>query len=158
MVKILHYIFHRKKMNYKICCTNIQSCDIKAIFLLLILCHLHRYNFKSYQYILALLFAIEEINGNPNLLPNISLGFDFYNVRFTEKDTLMNVCMWLTAHREKFILPNYNCEKKYFTAALTGTSWTISAQIGTLFQLFKFPQVRKGILWQLEIGSSLLIL
>jgi hypothetical protein len=66
--------------------------------------------------------------------------------------------MWLTAHREKFILPNYNCEKKYFTAALTGTSWTISAQIGTLFQLFKFPQVRKGILWQLEIGSSLLIL
>ncbi|NP_001356161.1 vomeronasal receptor Vmn2r105 [Mus musculus] len=103
-----------------------------------------QYNFKSYQYILALLFAIEEINGNPNLLPNISLGFDFYNVRFTEKDTLMNVCMWLTAHREKFILPNYNCEKKYFTAALTGTSWTISAQIGTLFQLFKFPQLSFG--------------
>uniref|UniRef100_A0A3B2WCT8 Vomeronasal 2, receptor 105 n=1 Tax=Mus musculus TaxID=10090 RepID=A0A3B2WCT8_MOUSE len=113
-----------------------------------------QYNFKSYQYILALLFAIEEINGNPNLLPNISLGFDFYNVRFTEKDTLMNVCMWLTAHREKFILPNYNCEKKYFTAALTGTSWTISAQIGTLFQLFKFPQLN-SFLKDIEVGGQM---
>lgn len=107
------------------------------------LCHLHRYNFKNYQYILALIFAIEEINENPNLLSNISLGFDFYNVRFTEKDTLMNACIWLTAHREKYILPNYKCGKKHFTAALTGTSWTTSAQMGTLFQLFKFPQVRK---------------
>ena len=153
MVKILHYIFHRKKMNYKICCTNIQSCDIKAIFLLLILCHLHRYNFKSYQYILALLFAIEEINGNPNLLPNISLGFDFYNVRFTEKDTLMNAGIWLTAHVERKVLPNYNCKKRNFTAALTGTSWITSAQIGTLLQLFKFPQVRKFGLSELRVSS-----
>ncbi|XP_052025198.1 vomeronasal type-2 receptor 116-like [Apodemus sylvaticus] len=103
-----------------------------------------QYNFKNYKYILALIFAIEEINENPNLLPNISLGFDFYNVRFTEKDTLMNAFIWLTAHRKKYIVPNYNCEKRYFTAALTGTSWTISAQIGTIFQLFKFPQLSFG--------------
>ncbi|NP_001092934.1 vomeronasal 2 receptor, 8 [Rattus norvegicus] len=103
-----------------------------------------QYNFKNYQYILALIFAIEEINENPNLLSNISLGFDFYNVRFTEKDTLMNACIWLTAHREKYILPNYKCGKKHFTAALTGTSWTTSAQMGTLFQLFKFPQLSFG--------------
>ncbi|XP_028641402.1 vomeronasal type-2 receptor 116-like [Grammomys surdaster] len=102
------------------------------------------YNFKNYQYILALVFAIEEINGNPNILPNISLGFDFYNVRFTERDTLMNVFYWLTARRKKNILPNYNCEKSKFSAALTGTSWTTSAQIGTLLQLFKFPQLSFG--------------
>ena len=105
------------------------------------LCQLHRYNFKNYRYILALLFAIEEINGNPNLLPNISLGFDFYNVRFTEKDTLDNVFIWLSALVQRNYLPNYNCKKRNFTAALTGTSWKTSAQIGTLLQLFKFPQV-----------------
>ncbi|NP_001098041.1 vomeronasal 2, receptor 109 precursor [Mus musculus] len=102
------------------------------------------YNFKNYQYILALVFAIEEINGNPSLLPNISLGFDFYNVRFTEKETLMNACFWLISQGQKKILPNYNCAKRNFTAALTGTSWTTSAQIGTLLQLFKFPQLSFG--------------
>ena len=111
-----------------------------------------RYNFKNYQYILALQFAIEEINGNPNLLPNISLGFDFYNVRFTEKFTLDNAFIWLTALVQRKYLPNYSCKKRNFTAALTGTSWITSAQIGTLLQLFKFPQVRKFGLWELRVS------
>ena len=114
---------------------------------------LHRYNFKNYRYILALLFAIEEINGNPNLLPNTSLGFDFYNVRFTEKDTLDNVFIWLSALVQRNYLPNYNCKKRTFTAALTGTSWITSAQIGTLLQFLKFPQVRKFGLWELKVSS-----
>ncbi|XP_060222226.1 vomeronasal type-2 receptor 116-like [Meriones unguiculatus] len=106
-----------------------------------------QYNFKNYQFILAMVFAIEEINGNPNHLPNISIGFVFYNVRFTEKDILMNTCMWLTAHRGKVLAnynSNYNCKKRNFIAALTGTSWTTSAYIGTLLQHFKFPQLSFG--------------
>ncbi|XP_031206705.1 vomeronasal type-2 receptor 116-like [Mastomys coucha] len=103
-----------------------------------------QYNFKNYQYILALLFAIEEINRNPSLLPNISLGFDFYNIRFTEKYTLDNAFIWLSGLVPRNFLPNYNCKKRNFTAALTGTSWITSAQIGTLLQLFKFPQITFG--------------
>ena len=128
-------------------------CMVKLIIILPFLCHLNRYNYKNYQYILALQFAIEEINGNPNLLPNISLGFDFYNVRYIEKETLMNAVIWLTARVQTIILPNYNCKKRNFTAALRGTSWITSAQIGTLLQLFKFPQVRKFGLWELRISS-----
>ena len=100
-----------------------------------------------------MVFAIEEINGNPNLLPNISLGFDFYNVRFTEKETLMNACFWLTSQGQKKILPNYNCAKRNFTAALTGPLGTTSAQIGTLLQLFKFPQVKRFGVSELGITS-----
>lgn len=120
-------------------------CGIYGIYdyIIMFLCHLHRYNFKNYQYILALLLAIEEVNGNPNLLPNMSLGFDFYTVRFTEKETLMNTVVGLTAHRQRKDLPNSNCKKKKFSAALTGTLWITSAQIGTLLQLLKCPQVRK---------------
>ncbi|XP_028617244.1 vomeronasal type-2 receptor 116-like [Grammomys surdaster] len=56
----------------------------------------------------------------------------------------MNPCFGLTAQGQKMILPNYSCDKRSFTAALTGTSSTTSAQIGTLLQLFKFPQLSFG--------------
>ena len=141
-------------MKYKIYCTkyvDVFCCIWSSAYVFL--CDLHRYNFKNYQYILALLFAIEEINRNPNILPNISLGFDFYNTKYTERDTLVFTFLWLTAHVERKVLPNYNCKKRNFTAALTGTSWITSAQIGTLLQLFKFPQVRKFGFWELRVSS-----
>ena len=128
-------------------------CMVMLIIILLFLCHWNRYNFKNYQYILALNFAIEEINGNPSLLPNISLGFDFYNVRFTGKYIHSNTFNWLTALGLRNYLPNYNCKKRNFTAALTGTSWITSALTGTLLQLFKFPQVRKFGFWVLRVSS-----
>ncbi|NP_001098036.1 vomeronasal 2, receptor 104 precursor [Mus musculus] len=103
-----------------------------------------QYNFKNYQYILALLFAIEEINRNPNILPNISLGFDFYNNEYTERNILRFTCRWLTAHVKRAMIPNYTCKRRNVIAALTGSSWITSAQIGTLLQLFKFPQITFG--------------
>ncbi|XP_028641398.1 vomeronasal type-2 receptor 116-like [Grammomys surdaster] len=104
-----------------------------------------QYKFKNYQFVLALVFAIEEINRNSHLLPNITLGFDVYNVPYTEKNTLMSTLTWLTGQRN--FMPNYNCRmNRKSAAALTGTSWATSAQIGTLLQLYKFPQVREIIL------------
>jgi hypothetical protein len=39
---------------------------------------------RNYQFLLAMVFAIEDINENPLLLQNISLGFDFCNIPHTE--------------------------------------------------------------------------
>ncbi|OBS59356.1 hypothetical protein A6R68_09519, partial [Neotoma lepida] len=101
------------------------------------------YNFKIHKLILALLFAIEEINRNPHLLPNISLGFDFYNVPFSERNILGNALIWLSGL--SMSISNYNCVKeRKSAAALTGLSWTRSAHIGTLLQLYKFPQLTVG--------------
>ncbi|XP_034366112.1 vomeronasal type-2 receptor 116-like [Arvicanthis niloticus] len=102
-----------------------------------------QYKFKNYQFVLAVLFAIEEINRNPHLLPNTTLGFDLYNVAFTEKSILLGVLVWLT--RMKVPLPNYYCgQKRKSPAALTGTSWATSAHIATLLQLYKIPQLTFG--------------
>ncbi|XP_052616431.1 vomeronasal type-2 receptor 116-like [Peromyscus californicus insignis] len=102
-----------------------------------------QYNFKIYQLVLSLVFAIEEINRNPHLLPNISLGFDFYNVPYSERSILMNPLIWLTGLKNPYC--NYNCVKeRKSAAALTGPSWAKSAHIGTLLQLFNFPQLTVG--------------
>ncbi|XP_007648444.1 vomeronasal type-2 receptor 116 [Cricetulus griseus] len=102
-----------------------------------------QYNFKNYQFVLALLFAIEEINRNLSLLPNISLGFHFHNVPQGEKNILAQVLIWLTGQS---IPPlNYNCVKEIKSAAaLTGPSWATSAHIGTVLHLYKFPQLTIG--------------
>nr|XP_006994322.2 vomeronasal type-2 receptor 116-like [Peromyscus maniculatus bairdii] len=103
-----------------------------------------QYNFKNYQFVLALVFAIEEINRNPHLLPNTSLGFDFRNVQYVERGILENAFIWITGHKHYYI-PNYNCRKKSKPAAvLTGTTLAASAQVGTLLQLYKTPQLTFG--------------
>ncbi|KAL1770610.1 vomeronasal type-2 receptor 116-like [Sigmodon hispidus] len=102
-----------------------------------------QYNFRNYEFFLALVFAIEEINRNPHLLPNISLGFDFYNLQYNEKQILINMVIWLMGQINPFL--NYNCKnEKKSAAVLTGTSWTTSAHIGTFLQLYKFPQLTFG--------------
>uniref|UniRef100_A0A8C2MWE8 G-protein coupled receptors family 3 profile domain-containing protein n=1 Tax=Cricetulus griseus TaxID=10029 RepID=A0A8C2MWE8_CRIGR len=102
-----------------------------------------RYNLKNYEFILALVFAIEKINRNSDLLPNISLGFDFYNTPYGEKNILGSALFWFTGMHDP--LSNYNCVKeRKSAAALTGPSWAKSAHIATLLQLYKFPQLTIG--------------
>ncbi|OBS66017.1 hypothetical protein A6R68_05444, partial [Neotoma lepida] len=101
------------------------------------------YNFRNYKFLLALAFAVEEINRNPYLLSNISLGFDFYNLQYNEIQILKNAAIWLTGMSNP--LSNYNCAKeKKAATVITGTSWKTSAEIGTLLQLYKLPQLTFG--------------
>ncbi|XP_076975499.1 vomeronasal type-2 receptor 116-like [Tamandua tetradactyla] len=103
---------------------------------------LHSFLSKNYQYVLALAFAIEEINRNPHLLPNISLGYDVYNALHSEQKTLEN--LWQSGLGK--VIPNYTCRtERKSVAALTGTTWAVSAQIGTLLELYKVPQVSLGV-------------
>ncbi|ELV12649.1 Vomeronasal type-2 receptor 26 [Tupaia chinensis] len=95
---------------------------------------------SNYQYVLAFLFAIEEINKNPNLLPNISLGSDIYNALPSEQQTLENALLWLCGGNQ--YRPNYNCQtQKKSVAIVAGTTLAFSAQIETLLELYKIPQL-----------------
>lgn len=96
---------------------------------------------QNYQLILAMLFAIEEINRNSHLLPNTSLGIEVYNLIPAEKNILESLFYWLTGL--SIFIPNYCCRKERKSAALlTGTRWKTSEIIGTVLHLYKFPQVR----------------
>ncbi|XP_013362658.1 PREDICTED: vomeronasal type-2 receptor 116-like [Chinchilla lanigera] len=97
---------------------------------------------SNYQNYLAFAFAIEEINRNPHLLPNISLGYEFHNSISSHWMMLENSFILLTGQHE---IPNYMCGRQSKCAAvLTEMSWGTSGQIGPLLQLYRFPQVTFG--------------
>ncbi|NP_001098007.1 vomeronasal 2, receptor 83 precursor [Mus musculus] len=100
-------------------------------------------NVHNYQLVLTMLFAINEINLNSHILPNTSLGLEIYNVPYLQRNALRNVFYWLTGLST--FIPNYSCRKNSKSAAtLTGILWKTSENIGTVLDLYKFPQITFG--------------
>ncbi|XP_069859391.1 vomeronasal type-2 receptor 116-like [Dipodomys merriami] len=98
--------------------------------------------FNNYQFVLALAFAIEEINKNPDFLSNWTLGFDVYDVQVRDFTMFKNPFMWLFG---KYKIPNYSCMRdRRSTAVLTGPLGFTSDKIGTLLGLYRFPQLSFG--------------
>ena len=125
-----------------------MSCDLAEQFTLnymnvwyfLTLSPLFRYQWKNYQYVLAFLFAIEEISKSPHLLPNLSLGYDLYNAFTSDKRTLENAVFLLSGGNQT--LPNYNCQtQKQSVAIIAGNEPIFSVQVGALLELYKSAQV-----------------
>ncbi|XP_004645016.2 vomeronasal type-2 receptor 116-like [Octodon degus] len=97
---------------------------------------------NNYLNYLAFIFAIEEINRDPLLLPNISLGYEYHSFLYSHWRILENSLILLTGQHEA---PNYICGTETKCAAvLTELTWGSSAQIGPLLELYRFPQVTFG--------------
>ncbi|XP_051034757.1 vomeronasal type-2 receptor 116 [Phodopus roborovskii] len=97
----------------------------------------------NYQFAMALTFAVEEINRNPLLLPNTSLGYSIYIAGPTQEVTVLSFFIWLTG--KTTFIPNYTCRtEENSIAAITGTTWEISSLIGTFLGLYNFPQLSFG--------------
>ncbi|XP_044526955.1 vomeronasal type-2 receptor 26-like [Gracilinanus agilis] len=106
-------------------------------------CNAHQWLHKNYQQVLALMFAVEEINRDPSLLPNTTLGFHIYNTYHSDSRTLESSLRWLSG--EGLTTPNYSCERQDKTlAVIGGATSALSVQMGTLLELYRFPQVSYG--------------
>nr|NP_001093004.1 vomeronasal 2 receptor 594 [Monodelphis domestica] len=89
------------------------------------------------------MFAIEEINKDPDLLPNITLGFHIYNTYPSDVSTLESSLMWLSG--QGLPVPNYHCQKQdKFVAVIGGATSELSVQMATLLELYKYPQISYG--------------
>ncbi|XP_044514879.1 vomeronasal type-2 receptor 26-like [Gracilinanus agilis] len=107
-------------------------------------CRDYKWLHKNYQLVLALVFAVEEINRDPNLLPNISsLGFHVYNAYHSDERTLESSLRWLSGQGQ--LIPNYSCLwQDQPVAIIGGATSALSVQMGTLLELYKFPQISYG--------------
>uniref|UniRef100_A0A8D2JD84 Receptor ligand binding region domain-containing protein n=1 Tax=Varanus komodoensis TaxID=61221 RepID=A0A8D2JD84_VARKO len=95
---------------------------------------------QDYWKILCFLFAIQEVNQNPSLLPNITLGYSIYDnlhdVRLTS-DAAIDLLSTAGAH-----VPNYMCGRKnHLLAVLESSDSDNSMQLSNMLGIFKIPQV-----------------
>ncbi|XP_043849927.1 vomeronasal type-2 receptor 26-like [Dromiciops gliroides] len=106
-------------------------------------CNPHQWLHKNYQQVLALMFSVEEINRDPWLLPNTTLGFHIYNTYHSDARTLESSLRWLSGRGQT--MPNYSCERQDKSIAIIGgATSSLSVQIGTLLELYRFPQISYG--------------
>ncbi|XP_036591175.1 vomeronasal type-2 receptor 26-like [Trichosurus vulpecula] len=106
-------------------------------------CRDYRWLYKNYQQVLMLMFAVEEINKDPNLLPNLTLGFRLYNTYHSDERTLESSLRWLSGQDQ--LIPNYSCwEQDKSVAVIGGATSSLSVQMGTVLDLYKYPQITFG--------------
>lgn len=97
---------------------------------------------KNYQHVQALVFAVNKINEDPLLLPNISLGFCIFENTFDARKTYETTLAVPSAQSR--LLPNYKCnQKENLLALIGGIDAETSVQISNVLHNYKIPQVGK---------------
>ncbi|KAK9405189.1 type-2 vomeronasal receptor [Crotalus adamanteus] len=95
---------------------------------------------QSYQHVLALVFAVKEMNENPLVLPNITLGFNIFNDFFTPIYTSEATVELLSAPNG--FSPNYKCGlQNNLIAVIEGPGSTAFLNIATILTHYKFAQL-----------------
>ncbi|XP_033026246.1 vomeronasal type-2 receptor 26-like [Lacerta agilis] len=107
---------------------------------------------KFYQHILALAFAVKEINENAKILPNITLGFhihdSYHDARMTYRST---IDLLFKSHR---FVPNYKCDtQKNLIAIIGGISYDTSFHMRDIIGLYKIPQLHR-FLHEISFNNS----
>ncbi|XP_029140735.1 vomeronasal type-2 receptor 26-like [Protobothrops mucrosquamatus] len=94
---------------------------------------------KLYQHSLSLAFAVKQINSNPRLLSNITLGFficdNYFDAQLTYRSTFELL------FRSDQLIVNYRCDiKENLVAIIGGFGADISFFMSDITSLYKIPQ------------------
>ncbi|XP_055736824.1 extracellular calcium-sensing receptor-like [Salvelinus fontinalis] len=96
-------------------------------------------NFREFQFAQTLIFACEEINRNPAILPNHTLGYNIYNA--CGYDNILKSGLALASGQEKFI-DEGNCTKTDMAQAVIGHSAsTPTIGLARIIGRFRIPVI-----------------
>ncbi|XP_077169531.1 vomeronasal type-2 receptor 26-like [Paroedura picta] len=97
---------------------------------------------KSFQFILAFLFTVMEINRDPTLLPNFTLGIHLTQDFLLAKNIYLNSII-LTSSQHA-VTPNYNCRKRPLMAVIGSLRSDLSISTANFLGIYKIPQISYG--------------
>ncbi|XP_062993238.1 vomeronasal type-2 receptor 26-like [Elgaria multicarinata webbii] len=94
---------------------------------------------KFYQHILSLAFAVNEVNKNPNILLNVTLGFHIYDC-YNNAQMTYRTTMDLLFNSHRFV-PNYECDThKKLIAVIGALAFDTSLNMAYILNPYKIPQ------------------
>uniref|UniRef100_A0A8C5MYX2 G-protein coupled receptors family 3 profile domain-containing protein n=1 Tax=Leptobrachium leishanense TaxID=445787 RepID=A0A8C5MYX2_9ANUR len=97
-------------------------------------------NSLDFQQLQALRFALDEINKNPNFLPNITLGFQAYDSCIVLQHDLKGALQSLTGHNR--VIPNYRCLIDVPLGAIIGSALSRhSILLAHILGRYSYPQI-----------------
>ncbi|XP_043932167.1 extracellular calcium-sensing receptor-like [Protopterus annectens] len=112
-----------------------------------------RFDMLAYRYILAMIFAVEEINRDSKLLLNVSLGFWIVDSCFSRERALLGTLMFLTGRQIPVL--NYHCDPTSLLPAIIGDGPSASSlTMATVLGLYRFPQISYGSMTSLLSDKS----
>ncbi|XP_075061830.1 extracellular calcium-sensing receptor-like [Mixophyes fleayi] len=98
------------------------------------------FKLDDYQQVLALMFAVKEINMNPNVLGNITLGSQVYKTCNVPHYEVQGAFHLLT--ESSTAIPNYRCRgQPTFSAVIGSTISTNSIILANILGVFRYPQI-----------------
>eukprot|EP00079_Xenopus_tropicalis_P023392 XP_012815764.1 PREDICTED: vomeronasal type-2 receptor 26-like [Xenopus tropicalis] len=102
--------------------------------------HCERVAPHFYETMQALIFAVEEINAQPKLLSNITLGFQVFDTCFNLRKAAHGTLSMLSGGKET--TPNYHCNKLSPLASIIGDSGSsVSIIMAQILGLNRYPQI-----------------
>ncbi|XP_060549339.1 vomeronasal type-2 receptor 26-like [Pantherophis guttatus] len=99
----------------------------------------------SFWHVLPFFFAIHEVNQNPKLLPNITLGYSIYENFFNARITSEVMMDLLSTGQEN--VPNYSCGRQNnLLAVFEETDSELFNYISAMLGTYKIPQINYGVI------------
>ncbi|XP_030043979.1 vomeronasal type-2 receptor 26-like [Microcaecilia unicolor] len=102
-----------------------------------------KYQLRYYRHLLLFFYAIEEINQNPKILPNITLGFQITD---SCTEAIISLCAAsIILSGEENPIPGYSCHQHGQLAGVIGSlSSATSDAISKLTGVYRYPQISYG--------------
>ncbi|XP_077340926.1 vomeronasal type-2 receptor 26-like [Lithobates pipiens] len=100
-------------------------------------------SFRYYVNLLAFLYAIDNINQDPDILPNITLGFHLYDSWLEPRKGVQSVLQILSGPNGT--VPNYSCKGHGKLAGVIGDHYSSTTiPIAQILGLYRYTQISYG--------------
>ncbi|XP_063773752.1 extracellular calcium-sensing receptor-like [Pseudophryne corroboree] len=101
------------------------------------------FHIRYYRDVLGFIFAIDEVNKSPDLLPNVSLGFNLLDSCMSEVRAVGGALSLLSGVRNPF--PGFDCHIPSFMVGIVGDLVSaLSLPIARILGVLHYPQISHG--------------